>query len=251
MLVAGNKVKNITIENADQTISTKKAVKYLGVLFDHNYRMTEHVKYITAKTEKTVSALGRIMPNIGGPSPSKRRILMSAANSIILYAAPVWKKAIEHKKYRDMLKQTQRRMLIRVCSAYRTASTVALGVIAGAPPIDLLLAERARIHDSISTKTELREETERAWQERWNRTEDEAQWSRKMFPEISRWAKRRHGEIGYYLTQALTGHGCYGTYLKRIGKEETEACWYCGAEKDDPAHTHCSNVKDGRHSVFN
>ncbi|CAD0205031.1 unnamed protein product [Chrysodeixis includens] len=36
------------------------------------------------------------------------------------------------------------------------------------------------------------------------------------------WLERRHGGLMYRLTQVLTGHGCFGKYLCRIGRELTE-----------------------------
>lgn len=54
------------------------------------------------------------------------------------------------------------------------------------------------------------------------------------------WVGRGHGQMDYFLTQALTGHGCFGTYLTRIKKVPDSSCRYCG-ETDTPKHTlfHC------------
>uniref|UniRef100_A0A8D8V6F2 Uncharacterized protein n=1 Tax=Cacopsylla melanoneura TaxID=428564 RepID=A0A8D8V6F2_9HEMI len=38
------------------------------------------------------------------------------------------------------------------------------------------------------------------------------------------------------MTQALTGHGCFGTFLKRIRKVSVDTCKYC-PETDTPEHT--------------
>jgi hypothetical protein len=35
----------------------------------------------------------------------------------------------------------------------------------------------------------------------------------------------------------LTGHGCFGEYLHRFGRETTEACHECGADRDTAQHT--------------
>ena len=35
----------------------------------------------------------------------------------------------------------------------------------------------------------------------------------------------------------LTGHGCFGEYLHRIGKEATARCHYCDASMDSAQHT--------------
>lgn len=43
------------------------------------------------------------------------------------------------------------------------------------------------------------------------------------------WTARKHGEVGYHVSQVLTGHGCFRAYLHAIGKANTEQCWYCDA----------------------
>lgn len=39
------------------------------------------------------------------------------------------------------------------------------------------------------------------------------------------------------MTQILTGHGCFGQYLCRIGRECTTACHHCRNERDTAQHT--------------
>ncbi|XP_025264637.1 uncharacterized protein LOC112638003 [Camponotus floridanus] len=39
------------------------------------------------------------------------------------------------------------------------------------------------------------------------------------------------------MTQVLTGHGCFGEYLCRIGKERTERCHHCACPRDSAQHT--------------
>ena len=49
---------------------------------------------------------------------------------------------------------------------------------------------------------------------------------------------RRHGALTYRLTQILTGHGCFGKYLCRIGREQSPGCHHCGDCPEDTAqHT--------------
>ena len=54
---------------------------------------------------------------------------------------------------------------------------------------------------------------------------------------VGDWVGRGHGNLAYRLTQILTGHGVFGSYLARIGREETTECWFCGAPEDDVGHT--------------
>ena len=53
-------------------------------------------------------------------------------------------------------------------------------------------------------------------------------WTKQLIPDISNWLKYTHRQVDYYLTQALTGHGQYKTYTKKIGKGADDRCMYCG-----------------------
>ncbi|XP_076302616.1 uncharacterized protein LOC143220942 [Lasioglossum baleicum] len=45
------------------------------------------------------------------------------------------------------------------------------------------------------------------------------------------------GRRTFRLTQVLSGHGCFGEYLNKIGREVTPGCHHCGEEVDSPDHT--------------
>lgn len=47
----------------------------------------------------------------------------------------------------------------------------------------------------------------------------------------------RQGEVTYWLTQVLTGHGCFGQYLCRIGRECTTPCHHCEGVCNTAQHT--------------
>jgi len=48
---------------------------------------------------------------------------------------------------------------------------------------------------------------------------------------------RRHDAVTYRLVQVISGHGCFGNYLHRIGREESAACHHYGADRDTAQHT--------------
>lgn len=107
-----------------------------------------------------------IMSNIGVPSISKRRVLLEVVHSSIFYATPIWHRAMKMKKYRDMLIATQRKKLLRAICECKTVSAAALQIIAGVPPIHLLVKERRSLMKSeeqnrAQAKRELRKETYR------------------------------------------------------------------------------------------
>jgi len=58
-----------------------------------------------------------------------------------------------------------------------------------------------------------------------------------LLPHFPAWANRRWGGITFRITQLLTGHGCFGNYLLRIGKAATALCPHCGLDDDSSGHT--------------
>lgn len=220
------------IENID--VRPHTAIKYLGVWLDTKLTFSEHIKRTTEKASKLVAALSRLMPNVGGPRHSKRKVLCSVAHSIVLYAAPVWETAMKTARTRRKLETINRKVAIRVCSAYRTISADAVAVIAGCPPLDLLVSERKEIHLGTDKNIARKNLLER-WQLRWENTE-KGLWTRTLIPDIGAWVDRDHGETDFFLTQAISGHGCYRAYLKRFGLIDDPSCTYCG-DNDDAGHT--------------
>lgn len=224
-----------------QIIQPKKTVKYLGVYLNWQRTFGTHVTEVCLKAGDRAARLSRMLPNIGGPSEIKRRLLVGVVQSIILYAAPIWVEAIRIKKYEKTLLSTQRKILMRVISAYKTISVEATQAITGTPPITLLALERARIHERSEGNLEAvkkaeREATLNLWQEKWVTNNEKAQWTKTLIPNIISWTNCKHRRTDYYLTQMLSGHGCLGSYLHRIGKKDDDKCFFC-EEVDTPEHT--------------
>ncbi|XP_039952125.1 uncharacterized protein LOC120769275 [Bactrocera tryoni] len=48
---------------------------------------------------------------------------------------------------------------------------------------------------------------------------------------------RKFGEVDFYTTQLLSGHGYFKKYLYRMGKVEEPSCPYNDATEDDAEHT--------------
>lgn len=221
-----------------QKIQIKKDLKYLGVIIDYRLSYSQHIEYVTEKANKTCMALSHILPRVGGAGENKRRVLQCATDSIILYAAPAWATCLQVAKYRQSVLSQQRKSLLRVCRGYRTLSTEAAAVLSRVIPIDLMAEERkATFGKTSEERIDEREITMRKWQSRWDSSKN-GEWTRILIPNIRPWYDRKHGEITYELTQALSGHGSFRTYVHRIGKTQTAACFYCMQDIDDsPEHT--------------
>ncbi|XP_076659909.1 uncharacterized protein LOC143363197 [Halictus rubicundus] len=85
-------------------------------------------------------------------------------------------------------------------------------------------------------RKQARENTLQKWQEEW----DDAtvgRWTHRLIPDIEKWINRKHGQLNFYITQALTGHGVFNNFRKRIGKTASDECWYHHGVPDTPDHT--------------
>ncbi|XP_022828209.1 uncharacterized protein LOC111357661 [Spodoptera litura] len=72
-------------------------------------------------------------------------------------------------------------------------------------------------------------------------------------PIMEAWIGRGHGALSFRLTQVLSGHGCFGKYLCRIGREQTSACHQCNDNLEDTArHTleECSTWAELRRELI-
>ena len=230
------------ISFGESIIESKSAVKYLGLTLDSKMSFSEQIQAAANKAAAGVSALSRLMANIGGPTSSRRRLLMSSTQSVLLYGAEVWAGALNKEVYRKRLAQVQRRGALRVASAYRTVSEPAVMVIAGVIPVALLARERQAIYKRKGDEPrevvarEERQHTLDEWQLSWQ-NETRGRWTARLIGNLGAWLNRKHGETDYFLTQFLSGHGSFQSYLHKIGKARSPDCVFCNGVVDDAHHT--------------
>ena len=236
LLVSKRRTRQITIRTGyNSTITTKEAIKYLGIWIERDIKMIKHLNEAVIAGEKRCMMLGKLMPNFGGPNSTTRRVLGSIIYSQLLYGAPVWCNMMNWQKYRTIMDKASRKVTLRICSGYRTMSTIAAEVISGCPPFRLKAEEAVNVFNGMD-KAIAKEITFAKWQERWvNENQDKASWTRRLIPDVRRWCERRHGEVNFFLTQFLSGHGNFGSYLKRFKLKDTDRCSYCN-EEDTPEH---------------
>lgn len=63
-----------------------------------------------------------------------------------------------------------------------------------------------------------------------------AAWTRRLILDRGPWLKRSHRDVDYFLTRALSGHGCFKKYLYDRRRADSDKCTYCWA-LDDVEHT--------------
>ena len=138
------KRKYATFTVEDKEIRTVDSIKYLGITIDARLMFKDHLLNAGVKAAGVARALAGIMPNIGGPKQPRRALLSTVVTSVILYGAPTWAETMSsHTSYGVTCRRAYRVAELRVARAYRTVSDIALAVIAGLPPVDLLATERA------------------------------------------------------------------------------------------------------------
>lgn len=236
VLSGRQKIKELSISIEREKISSVPALKYMGVWIDKDLRMTVHVRKTVEKTASSVMNLNRILHNTKGPRPEKRRALAATAVSTLMYGYEIWQAAMRHKTYETKVNGTLRRAAILIASAYKTANTEAVLVIAAIPPIAIQIMKRDKMKQVRAgriSKEDMNSDIYNAWQESWNLGTG---WTKKIIPNIKKWITRKYGSIDYYVTQTLTGHGIFCSYLHRIGKKDSPKCWFC-EEADTAEHT--------------
>jgi len=230
-------------------------MKYLGLTLDGLWGFEEHFRRTAPKADRMAMSLGRLLPNVSGPGAKVRRLYANTVQSVTLYGAPIWAGAMRASRtIKRLVHSSQRRLAIRIIRSYRTVSFVAATALAGLLPAEFLATSYARVYERTRDqnrkgkarltsravdiiRTRARRDAIEAWQASLARVAT-APWTipavQPCLPEL---ADRRGRGASYHLSQVLTGHGCFGKYLCRIGKEHTTGCHHCAAGLDSAQHT--------------
>jgi len=246
--------RNMTVRVAGVPVPVGPNIKYLGLTLDSQWSFEAHFERLAPRMEMAANALSRLLPNIGGPSQRVRRLFSNVVQSIALYAAPVWAADIRaSRRIPILMRRAHRRLAQRAIRAYCTASYVAATALAGIPPLELLADSRAEVYRRVRELREanpnappraertLKLHARRRLLERWSEWLAEQTVSPRVVaavqPRLAEWVERGRGGISYRLAQVMTGHGCFGEYLRRIGRERTARCHHCDAPVDTAQHT--------------
>ncbi|KAH8329755.1 hypothetical protein KR074_011682 [Drosophila pseudoananassae] len=184
--------------------------------------------------------------NIRGLRQERRKLITSVVSSQILYAAPVWAKAMGVRSYARGIEADYRLCAPRTSCAFTTVSDDAALVI-----------ERGR-----SWPTWLRTAPHRRRPGRGKREPLACQTGNGdgrhhprdagrfvSFRTCGEWTGRKHGQVDFYLTPALSVHGCFRSYLQRFGHESEDCCSSCGSGvTEDPLHVlfDCKRFEEDR-----
>lgn len=214
-------------------VNVGSQMRYLGIIMDFKLSFLPHFEFVSEKAMKVLRSLTSLMPNLRGPLESKRRLYYNVILSILLYGAPIW----HHEFFVSRSKQVpfrgvQRIVASRVVSSYRTVSLDAATLLAGIPPVHLLAQSRSRVFTmtaemrrenlltrEISNRIKAQEAVQ--LRENWRSHLQDFRLSGRrtrlaIRSHLDGWLDRGHGSLTYRMTQILTGHGCFNTFLFRI-----------------------------------
>ncbi|XP_045447508.1 uncharacterized protein LOC123655797 [Melitaea cinxia] len=108
-------------------------MRYLGLTLDGRWAFGAHFAELAPRVVKAAASLGRLLPNVGGPSAHCRRLYSGIIRSMAMYGAPVWADALGRAN-KIQLRRPQRVIVTRAIRGYRTVSWTAACVLAGDSP---------------------------------------------------------------------------------------------------------------------
>ena len=202
---------------------------------DWKLSFSGHLQIATAKAIQCGAALTRLMPNIAGPREVNWKLVTSVVNLKLLYAAPVWTSALNNHAIQKKLFSAERCGAENCLSIPNCVDKCCVGP-GEHPPIDIFPEERKEtfqlrkeltcltsLQEIARVKEAIRKDKRRwlveKWQTRWH-GEQAGRWTHRLNPELATWLDRKDGQVGFYLAQALSGHGCFNAYLNRFKKTD-------------------------------
>lgn len=234
-------------------VEVKATLKYLGLHLDRNWNFRTHFRLLSDRLMKAADSLSWLLPNLSGPKMKCRRLYAGILQSMALYGAPIWVDALRLRENVSSLRRPQRAIAQRAARCYRTTSGAVACVLAGTMPWELQAVVQAGVYAWVAERKERGErpapkEMEAArrracedasirWEELLVSSPSGRYTLDALLPVFPDWIERTQGFLSFRLSQVLTGHGCFGKYLHRIGREESPECQHCGAPVDDSEHT--------------
>jgi len=242
--------KPLKLQIGELKVKMTPTAKYLGVTFDQKRTFSIH---LAEKASDSVGLYSRLLSVAKSSWGLGHSVTKMVYNSVLIprmsYAASTWAiECMRHYRHRNRAQMAQRRPLLAITRAYKTASTAALQVLAGVPPLDLELGRIARIErgkaavrrgEIRATVAALKEkqyniEALHLWERRWAAS-TKGRRTASWFPTVRARLERVWVTPDHYTSQFMTGHGDFAASLHRFGLAREASC-KCGYQEDTSEH---------------
>lgn len=262
--------RDIKIKIDNCKIATVKSFKYLGLIIDGKLTFVNHANYIAQKATKLIQALRRKAYVTWDVNITESMLVIynCAIIPIVSYASEIWFSRLDLSKFRRKILSIYGQACRLISRCYVSVSTEAAGVIAGIPPLDLVIRKntclkllrknhRAPFLDEFIERqdfpniTAIKEYLDIYIQDIWVTRWELSSKGRLTFSFYPNPPVNQNRPFTFLSTQILSGHGDFGWHLKRIGKLENGSCLTCPQEQDTPWHriVQCPDYEEERNEL--
>ena len=279
----GNSQEMLTINVLNHAIKTSKAIKYLGVMIDNKLLFKVHFEYMEEKMMTRIPLLQKLARNLYGYSFKARKTMFQGLIfSIAKYCSSIWYHRLQLKTYRQHFIRVQRRCDIISSRSYKDVSSQVASVLAASPPLHLQVIERSvkwllsksmpvphwghlpqvetddegglMLQGEPASLAEVAKAFKKATTEEWNNDWESItpkKWPQQLFPSVYDRLRIKDPPT-FWSSQAISDHGCFKAYLKRVksdAPENYELCPACGFGYPETAEhvlTECMRFMVGR-----
>ncbi|CAB0037923.1 unnamed protein product [Trichogramma brassicae] len=191
----------------------------------------------------------RSCPTLAGPEVADVSCMLTSLTPYSCMELPYEAQTQKKRAFIRQAEAAHRRACLRVIGGRPHVSYDATYVLAGIPPLALLVDERTRLYGRHrgDAKDEERLATLSKWQEAWDQS-TQARWTHRLIPNIRVWIENRHGELNYHLTQLLPGHGFFKHHSRRYDHNHSAQCPVCPLSIEIAEHVfyHCPRFNEER-----
>lgn len=266
ILVFGNVINTspitITVDIAGTMVTSGEWMKYLGVIIDWRLCWTPHIKYLVKKSEKTLPKILSLCQNTFGYSTEARKTMLhGTVGGYFRYAASCYAHVLVRAENRKIVSKIHQKMATCIGRLYRTTSYLGACAITGQVPMALDVIGRSILSNARKNRPikwsglkkadkevprledHVGREIQRVWQKWWDDYK-ESLWTKTLIPTV----RYQTPEVDFYVAQALSGHGCFRAYRKRIRRHPTGLCPLCSNCLETAEHvlTVCPRFAAGR-----
>ena len=122
-------------------------MKYLAIYFDSRLTFYKHIEHTAQKSRTLTYMLSRTAKlHWGLGHKSLKTVHEEASVPLMTYRAPVREEAVTKRRFHRMMRSAQRLINIKIAKAYRTILYEVSCVMAGVPPIGIVIAEMVRLY---------------------------------------------------------------------------------------------------------